>query len=168
MSYHIHTYYPISPISLTGGLLHRQSRAATRPGLCYFVVRRRIQRSETVDDGDPVCARTAAQWGIYFIVFLLLCAQVCNWTWWKMFWSKRESDKTCHDFSNNKQFVKLLVFGNSLFLPSFYASSTHSIMLSQATAKLSGVSKLLRITEYLSALIQQFTITTGKILFIAM
>ena len=85
-----------------------------------------------------------------------------------MFWSKRESDKTCHDFSNNKQFVKLLVFGNSLFLPSFYASSTHSIMLSQATAKLSGVSKLLRITEYLSALIQQFTITTGKILFIAM
>jgi len=43
----------------------------------------------------------------------------------------------------------------------------HGQQPNEATAKLSGVSKLLRITEYLSALIQQFTITTGKILFIA-
>ena len=44
----------------------------------------------------------------------------------------------------------------------------HGYSANETTSKLSGVSKLLRITEYLSALIQQFTTTTGKILCIAM
>lgn len=87
------------------------------------------------------------------------------------------SKLSASDLTSGKQdLIKGLDYATQLMAPDLHdvkplMSSIHfvyGIKENDTTSKLSGIYKLLKITEFLSAILQQFTTSTGKLLVIAM